>query len=59
MNDYWGRTDRGMKGPRSGSSELIAMSLQELAMDPAGFAESDPEAFDWIIDLLMAGRNSP
>ena len=39
--------------PGKGSTELVTMGMQYLYDDPAGFAEKDPEYFDWIIGHVV------
>lgn len=34
------------------SSEILSMGVQYLHEDPSGFAKSDPDFFDFIVDLL-------
>jgi len=38
---------------RGGATEIISMGLEEIWVDPAGFAETDPDYFDFIYENIM------
>jgi hypothetical protein len=40
----------------NGGSEVLSMGLQFMYSDPVGFAEKDPEYFDFVLGLLMEAR---
>ena len=39
-------------GPSSRSSEVLSMGIQHLFEDPIGFAQKDPDHFEFIVDVL-------
>jgi hypothetical protein len=50
-NPYAGRVYKGHK-----ETEIISHGIEQLVRNPAGFAKSDPEYFDFIYNLLKTGE---
>uniref|UniRef100_A0A6M3JAS8 Putative capsid morphogenesis protein n=1 Tax=viral metagenome TaxID=1070528 RepID=A0A6M3JAS8_9ZZZZ len=44
--DYWGKVYEG------GATEITSMALEALYNDPVKLMREDPDAFEWILDLI-------
>lgn len=53
-NHYMGKVypNRVENIQRISSTEIVSMGIEELFSNPVGFARSDPDYFDFIVDLL-------
>jgi len=40
-------------GYGSGHTEIISMGIERFILDPLGFAQKDPQYFDFMMDILQ------